>query len=254
VSVLVTICTLLAASYAQTSNTRTGPETIDSQDVNPMPSNPGERIAPGAVHNSANNPGQGAPGDRPVLPPQLGIPANPAAADLNSSLLSAPLQAQAEVPRNAFFEFLFNNVSALNQIAESDDKAGQHASAMAWRTHDQRAAGLNDSEGQILQEIALDCLRALKEQDAKLQASADKFRAQLTPGAPVQIPPELVKIFEDRKAIVNDHVERLRGALGDTSFNKLDSYVHSSFHAEVIVPKPASPSVTTTEKKQKDNK
>jgi len=131
------------------------------------------------------------------------------------------------------FELLFNNISVLNKVADKDDKAGDHASAASWRTHDQEAAGLNDAEGQLLQEIVLDCLRALKEQDAKIRTSAEKFRAQLRPGAPILIPPELVQMDEVRKKIMSDHIERLREALGDTSFNKLDTYVRSWSHAQV---------------------
>ena len=36
-----------------------------------------------------------------------------------------------------------------------------------------------------------------------------------------------------RKKIMSDHIERLREALGDTSFNKLDTYVRSWIHAQV---------------------
>jgi hypothetical protein len=184
---------------------------------------------------------------------QRGTPVIPAAAGPNSSPASAAPESQPPIPQNVLFEFLFNNISALDQVADSDDKAGDHISAAAWRTHDQRGAGLNDAEGDILQEITLDCIRALKKQDAKIRAGGEKFRAQLKPGPPIQIPPELVQLSEDRKKIVSDHIEKLREALGDASFNKLDTYVHATFHAEMVVPKPASPSVTTTEKSKKES-
>ena len=251
VSVLITICTLLAGGYAQTSNARTVPEAVTGQDVSPKPSNPGGGPATDTLPNSRNNPEQAAPGTAPGLPSpagQRGTPAIPAADGQNSSMLTAPLQSQAEGLQNALFEFLFNNVSALSQIADSDDKAGNHTLAAAWRTHDQRGAGLNDAEGQILQEIALDCLQALKKQDAKINASAEKDRAQRAPGVIGPTPPELIQLVEDRKKIVSDHIERLREALGDGSFNKLDIYVHSSFHPQVIAPKPASSSTTAIEK------
>jgi hypothetical protein len=161
---------------------------------------------------------------------------------------------QNAVPEEILFELFFNNISALNQVAANDEKAGNHAWAVAWRTHDQRAAGLNDAEGQIMQEITLDCLRMLKEQDAKFRAAAEKFRAQVKPGAPLLIPSELVQMDEDRKKIISDHIERLREALGDASFNKLDTHVHSAFHAEVITPKPAPPPIATTEKSPKESR
>jgi hypothetical protein len=152
------------------------------------------------------------------------------------------------------FELFFNNMSVLNEVADKDDKAGDHIAAAAWRTHDQRAAGLNDAEGQILREITLDCIRILKENDAKIRALAERDRAQTPPGTIIPASPEMIQTFEDRKKVINDHIERLREALGDASFNKLDTYVHSSSHAEVIAPKPATPSTTITEKDPKKSR
>lgn len=255
-SSLIIICILLAGAYAQASKARTSPEVSDNQDASPKPSNPGERTAPGGVHNSADNPAQTAPGKGlgATSPAQRATPAIPAAADQSSPLLTAPIQPPAEVLQNALFEFLFNNISDFDQIADSNDKAGKHAEAVLWRTHDQRGAGLNDAEGLILQETALDCLRALKEQDVKIQEAVEKDRAQRAPGVRGPTPVELIQLVENRKEIVSDHIESLREALGDASFNKLDTYVHSAFHAEVVVPKPPSPIITTTEKSPKENK
>lgn len=253
-SVLITIFTLLAAGYAQTNNPRTGQEATNSEDANPKPSNSG---APGTLPNSANNPQQPAPGkitNGPSPVQQRATPANAPAGIQNSPLATAAPQSQAAIPQNVLFEFLFDNISALNQAADTDDKAGNHQGAALWRTHDQRGAGLNDAEGQILQETALDCLRQLKEKDAKIRALAERDRAQTPPGIMIPASPEMIQTFEDRKKVVNDHIERLREALGDASFNKLDTYVHSSFHAEVIAPKSASPSTTIIEKNQKESK
>lgn len=251
-AILVIICALSAASNAQTSATRTGQQATNSQDVSPNPSNSQGTDATDALPDAANNPRPGLQ-HKPTPAGQQVTPANPAADAQNLPSTATP-KSQAAIPQSVLFEFLFNNISALNQVADSNDKGGNHATAALWRTHDQRGAGLNDAEGQILQEITLDCLRMLKEQDAKFRAASEKFRAQLKPGAPVQIPAELVQMGEDREKIVNDHIERLREALGDASFKKLDTYVHSSFHAEVIVPKSAIPSTTVIEKKRKESK
>jgi hypothetical protein len=252
-SVLITIFTLLAAGYTQTSNARTGPEAINGQDASPKPSSSGERTAPVTLPNSANNPGQALPGkiSNGPSPSQPATPANPPAAGVNSPVVTAPLESQSVIPQSALFELFFNNMSVLNDVADKDDKAGDHISAAAWRTHDQRAAGLNDAEGQILREITLDCIRMLKEKDAKIRALAKRDSAQMTPGVIKPASVEMIQTFEDRKKIMSDHIERLREALGDASFNKLDTYVHSSFHADVIAPKPPSPSTTIIEKSQK---
>jgi len=255
-SVLVAIFTLLAAGYSQTSNPRTGPEAINSQGASPTPSNSGAHAAPGTLPNSANNPSQASPGQMPgrLSPAQPATPANPPAAGVNSPVVTAPLESPSGIPQSALFELFFNNMSVLNEVADKDDKAGDHIAAAAWRTHDQRAAGLNDAEGQILREITLDCIRMLKENDAKIQALAERDRAQMTPGVIRPASVEMIQAFEERKKVISDHIERLREALGDASFNKLDTYVHSSFHAEVIAPKPAPPSITTSEKSQKESR
>jgi hypothetical protein len=171
---------------------------------------------------------------------------------VNSALVAAPFDPQTGIPQSALFELFFNNMGVLNQVADHDDKMGKHTQADGWRRYDQEGAGLNDAEGDILREIVLDCLSALKQHDAKFRAAADRFRAQLKPGAPVQIPAELVQMGEDREKILNDHIEKLKEALGDASFNKLDNYIHSSFHVEVVQPGPKpSPKAGESRKENK---
>jgi hypothetical protein len=41
---------------------------------------------------------------------------------------------------------------------------------------------------------------------------------------------------QDRTAIIQAHIEKLREALGESSFAKLDRYVRSAFHADVTTP------------------
>lgn len=252
---LAFVFTLLTSSYAQRNNPRIGPTVVNDQNADSRPSNSGGSSATGAVHGSANNPSQAAPskstGPSPGMP---ATPANPPAAGVNSPLAAAPLESKSGIPQSALFEVFFNNMSVLNEVADKDDKAGDHITAAAWRTYDQTAAGLNDSEGQILREIALDCVRMLKENDAKIRALAERDRAQMTPGVTSPASVEMIQTFEDRKKIMSDHIERLREALGDAPFNKLDTYVYSSFHAEVIAPKAATPSTNITEKNQKESK
>ena len=243
VQVLITIFTLLGAGYTQSSNARIGTEAIKSQDADPKPSNSGGQTATGTLPSSANNPGQAAPGKMigPPSPAQRATPANAPAGVQNSPLVTAPLKSQSGIPQSTLFELFFNNMGVLNEVADKDDKAGDHIAAAAWRTHDQIAAGLNDAEGQILREITLDCVRILKENDAKIRALAERDRAQAPPGTLVPASPEMIQTFEERKKAINDHIEKLREALGEASFNKLDTYVHSSFHEDVIAPKPGDP-------------
>jgi hypothetical protein len=135
-------------------------------------------------------------------------------------------------------------VGAYNLWAEQADKAGKHAEAAGWRTGHQRAAGLNDAEGDVLQEIAHDCNCAVNELDAKTSALGEKFRAQIVPGATVTVPVEFYQMSEDRKKIVIDHVEQLKVALGNTSFKKLETYVLSMFPAPKNASTPKQRSTT----------
>lgn len=235
VAVLIASFLLLAAGYAQTSNARTGPEANNSREANPTPSHAGGDTATGPLPDATNN-------LRPAWqtrPMPAGQKATSATTNKDSAS-TVVLESQAPIPQSVFFELFFRHIANLDEIADHDDKAGEHIWAARWRTHDQRGAGLNDAEGQILQETTMDCLRMLKEHDARFNAAAAKFRAELKPGAPIQIPPELVQMDEDRKKIISDHIERLREALGETSFNKLDSYVRSTFQPQVVKPAPLS--------------
>lgn len=256
VPMLLVAITLVSISYAQTERPRTGPEVNNSQDSSPKPSNSGAHAATGTLPPATSNTGRVAPGtvSGGPSPARPATRANPPAAGVNSPAVTAPLEPQSGIPQSALFELFFNNMSVLNEVADKADKAGDHIAAAAWRTHDQRAAGLNDAEGQILRETALDCIRILKENDVKIRALAERDRAQIPPGTIIPASPEMIQTFEERKKAISDHIERLREALGDGSFNKLDTYVHSSFHADVIAPKPAAPSTIIIEKKQKESK
>jgi hypothetical protein len=85
-----------------------------------------------------------------------------------------------------------------------------------------------------------------------MNAAAEKFRAQIVPGATVTIPADFYQMFEDRKTVIRDHVEHLRLALGDSSIKKLETYAISLFPAPGSVAKPAAPS--TTGKDRTENK
>lgn len=256
VSVLIAIWTLLAAGYSHTSNARTLAQAAKNQSGTSNAPNSGERAGTATLPGPTNNPGQNAPGTLELgpTPGQPAKPANPPAAGVNSPVVTAPVGSQSGIMQSALFELFFNNMSVLNEVADKDDKAGDHETAAAWRAHDQTAAGLNDAEGQILREITLDCVRLLKEKDAKIRALAERDRARMTPGTVVPASPEMIQTFEERKKIISDHIESLREALGDVSFNKLATYIHSSFHAEVIAPKPAARPTKIIEKNQKENK
>lgn len=252
VSVLITTLSLLAAGQGQTSTAPTVVQGINAKYADPKPCNNGEHTTLDAVHDTANNPGPEATGKRQHLPPSgigAGIPAVPVNPP---TVILPPSQPKPMGLRYVYFETFFYMIGVDNLYAEQADKAGKHTEAAQWRTNHQRTAGLNDAEGDILQEIAHDCNCVVNALDAKMNASAEKFRAQIVPGATVTVPAEFNQMFEERKKIVIDHVEQLRVALGDSSFKKLETYVLSMYPAPKSVAKPAPPS--TTEKDRTENK
>jgi hypothetical protein len=218
VSVLILALTIFSVGYAQGDNARTGAGAVNDQNPAPQPASAGIAPRPSSL--------SGQSGVKAVHPQ------SPDAGRLT----------QSTVPSYFLYEMLFNNMAMLDRVADQDDKQGKHEMATRWRTHDQRGAGLNETEGAILKEIALDCNKAVQEQDAKINAVLQKLDAQRVPGVRVSPSPELVQLDQDRRAIIEAHIEKLREALGEGSFAKLDHYVRSEFHAEVTNPssKPSS--------------
>jgi hypothetical protein len=180
-----------------------------------------------------------------------GIPAVPA--NPNPTVIISPHSESPPLnPRYRAFETLFLQMSVYAKYANDYEKIGNFEEAASFRTSFKRSAGLTDSEGEVLQEIAHDCNCAMREQDAKLKAFNEKFPAQYAPGTTITIPAEFVQMFEYRKTIIIDHVERLRLALGDTAFKKLETNVLPMFTVPEHGSKPASPS--TNGENPTDNK
>jgi hypothetical protein len=192
-----------------------------------------------------------APASDQNAKPQPNSHAEGAASAPNSQSPNARRLTHSPVPSDFLYETLFDNMATLDRIAEQDDRQGKHEMAALWRTHDQRAAGLNETEGEILKEVALDCHQAIQQQNAKINALLQKLDAQRVPGVRVQPPPELIQMNQDRTAIIQAHIEKLREALGESSFAKLDHYVRSTFHAEVT--KPSQQPSSTPAKGKKEN-
>lgn len=257
VSVLVTTLTLVTAGHGQTTDTQFGTAGINAIDADPKPCNFGGRTSPDSERDSANHAGPKAPGKSQISSlsgaGQRGIP--PVPANPNPTvIISPPFESHRLSSRDEAFETLFIMMSVNAKYADDYAKMGDFKESASYRTEFQRAAGLSDAEGEVLQEIAHDCNCAMREQDAKLKAFNDKFRAQIVPGTTITIPAESIQMFEYRKTIIIDHVEGLRLALGDTAFKKLETNVLPRFIVPEHGSKAATPSTTgetTTENKQR---
>jgi hypothetical protein len=185
VSILMTTLTLLEAGHGQTSNTQFGTAGINAIDADPKPCNSGGRTSSDKDQDSANYPSPKTPGKSRTSglagAGQRGIPA--VSANPNPTvIIPAPVESRQLSPRDEAFESLFLTMSVNAKYADDYEKIGNFKEAASYRTEFQRSAGLSDAEGEVLQEIAHDCNCAVREQDAKLRAFNEKFRAQIVPG------------------------------------------------------------------------
>lgn len=254
VSVLIATPSLLAAGQDETSNAPTVVQGINAEDGDPKPCKRGDNTAQDAPHDSADKPAQTT---AKTPQPAIGHLAAtvPAVPGPNSpKVIFPPGKPEPITLSDTYWEDLFIMIGFYNRFAEEAETAGKHAEAASWRTAHQQNVGLNDAEGEILQEIAHDCNCAIKEQDLKLRADGERFRAQLVPGATVTVSTEFYQLFEGRKAIIRNHVEQLRVALGNTSFKKLETYVLSMYPAPKSVAMPKTPSTATTATQPKENR
>jgi hypothetical protein len=164
------------------------------------------------------------------------------AAYSDSGLGASGSSSRTGVPNYIVYEFFFRNVSNLDRVAHQADLAGKQQEALGWRRHDQMAAGLTDTEGDILREVAFDCNKATQELERKVTTAIDTFRSQPGHDRSVPLPAEIGQMWDQRSVIINAHIDQLRVALGPNSFQKLDDYVQSSFTPHTIAPHKPSPS------------
>jgi hypothetical protein len=149
-------------------------------------------------------------------------PARPS--DNGQGAVAAP-----QVPPYVIYRFFFLHLDDLDQVALQEEARGN--SGEGWRSHEERAAQLNEEEGKILKQVAYDCNKALRDLDEKAKATIAASRAQDPNGKSVNLPlpPELVSLQDEQIAIVNSSVDDLRVKLGADSFKKLDDYIQTRF-------------------------
>ncbi len=126
-----------------------------------------------------------------------------------------------EPPSPSEFLIFFLHLANLDAAADRALAKG-NPNASAWKSFDQRAAGLTDDQGTIIKEVAYACNQALSDHDAAIQKAA-----ALSAGEPT------VTISADppigRMDIVGAAVEELQSRLGEEVFQTLVSYVHAAF-------------------------
>jgi len=127
------------------------------------------------------------------------------------------------------YQLFFLHLASLNQIAAQEEAKGRNGTG--WRTHEQRAAQLNEEEGRILQQVASDCNQAVKDLNEKADSVVAAFRTQHPNEESFRLPPpELVSLQDQKTIIVNSYVTDLQVKLGADAFRKLDDYIQSKFN------------------------
>jgi hypothetical protein len=133
-----------------------------------------------------------------------------------------------------FFRFM----AAMDEFADKLEKEGKPEAAKAWRTHAQRAAGLGEQEGALLKEIASNCNLALANKDTELKTTIESALGQKADFISLRdaANPQLDRLSAERKEISDAHLDRMKAALGEESFRKLDAYVKDVFKSSTVVP------------------
>jgi len=140
-----------------------------------------------------------------------------------------PANAGAAIPSHVVYRQLFHQVAALNEYADHLEREGKvHSPA---RGVFKRQAALNDEQVSILNQIAADCEREVKQQDLRARVIINAFSSQYPDGrvpdgqVPAPPSPELVSMQAERNAIILRARDRLREAYGEEEFGRFETFV-----------------------------
>lgn len=134
----------------------------------------------------------------------------------------------SEIPDDVVYGDLFLRVTRFVHQAERAETAGKPRPNLKQLVRKQ--AGLTEEEGQLLEQIALQCERDVSAYDVRARGIIEQFRAthpyrMSTKRTSVEAPPsELQTLWSKRTSAILLGRERLRSALGEVSFSRIDSY------------------------------
>ena len=147
-----------------------------------------------------------------------------------SRLASTPNESIAT--ERSYYSHLFHHIVFLNRKADEQEQSGKDGEPL--RTLYRRQIGLSEKQSRALYEISLDCVNAVAQQDKKAKQIIDQLRAQypsgkIEQGEKLRPPPaELQAMQEERNQIILAARNRLRSALGEENFSRLDAFVKTS--------------------------
>jgi hypothetical protein len=139
-------------------------------------------------------------------------------------------QTEAQLPAHVLYDRFFRMAVSLKRKAEAE-KANTEKSAGAAKYFKNRA-NLNDSEDQILQNLADEYVRELIPIDSQARAIIVQTRQKFPNGIVPRDqppPPGLVHLQEQRDALALRYRDRLKESLGAEGFDKFDKFILSDF-------------------------
>lgn len=194
------------------------------------PQNPPEKSSPPQGSNPTSATVYTPGGTSPLMGGIVGSCYRPAPGD-------PPDRLPGPLPDHVVYCLFFEHVLTSDREAMSQESRGYDNPAMLQR--DQRAANLNDDEGNILKQVAYDWDLEMKKVDAKVTAARKEFQSRYPPRLfPGLAPPGLEQFEKEKEMATNNSIYQLRSGLGEASFAKLDQYVRTNFlppvHAAVV--------------------
>jgi hypothetical protein len=152
---------------------------------------------------------------------------------LLQSALSGQTSLTVAVPEHVLYLRLFHRIEHLKHLSEEGSVQGQDLSHL--RLLISQKAGLTENEATTLERIALECNAAVANQDARAKEVIRRARLANLSASIMNGPPnELLQMQIDRNAIILAARDRLRAALQDESFSKLDVFVHNELKPQDV--------------------
>jgi hypothetical protein len=143
----------------------------------------------------------------------------------------------------------FLHLANLEAAADQAQASGNPLDALSWRRYEQRAAGLTDAEGAILEDVAFRCNQALRDrEDALRNVGGVDEEGEATAGSPVNpVPIPSGLAGPGRLEILGSALAELQTKLGPEAFQSLAKRVHFLLHRSEMAaagggtPPPTSP-------------
>jgi hypothetical protein len=173
---------------------------------------------------SAHAYGQNSQNEPAPVATEQSSPETSASTDAASSAQDAGRTETQFVPNYILYHMFFSHVAEVDKYATKMESKGKNEDD--FRTADQKAAGLTEEEGAIMKQVSLDCIQALKDNNATMQSEHSNNSATASNAAAIaKSQSDNSPAIVNRIDIINVHIAELRQRLGDASFAKLDQYI-----------------------------